>query len=171
VCSASALQTVALKGGAREDSVTDFGQEFEKRVQAAQQAYRQWREELGRQKTERIRRTGEMTMYARQRFIEAAQAVPTDLVKFVKGRAQAGLEFELVWTATGPRRRLAIRTDHENGRLWWAWGLQPPTDWVEADVIKLSREQIDELIYALADQEKWQSGQVPDVGLPGTASN
>ena len=69
----------------------------------------------------------------------------------------------------GPQRRLEVWVEPSTQEFRWRWGYNGDRlEWKRPDESKLSSDKLDELIHALADQEKWWRSEVPEVVMPGT---
>ena len=142
----------------------DFEREIVRRAEAAVDVYRRRRGEPDRGR----QRAREALTAVRRRFVQAALYSDSRLrVHYISGaRADQVVGYGLIWAECPPRRELCIRLDAGRGAI--EWELAAP----ELRLAKSGRvtanhfdaEFLDELIFALLDQDGWERSQIPSVG-------
>jgi hypothetical protein len=150
-------------------AVADFAEDFERRLHIARETYRDQEKRVAQEQADSKRHTEQLLNHVLRRFSELARAAPDGLM-YERGMSSSGaIVHELIWIATRPHRRLEVWVEPSTQEFWWRWGYNGDRlEWKRADQSKLSSDKLDELIHALADQEKWWRSEVPDVGMPGT---
>ena len=151
----------------------DFVQRFTELVQRAQNVAAEQEVNAPAALKERIARVEGLRIHLDQRRAEAeVRRLPG--LGFEVDRPKRGspwLQYEITWLASQPTRGLLVELDRSTGRLRWRWRHVATGDhWHEADLSRFNPEHLDNLLYALAEQEAWGRQEPPAVDVPGKES-
>ena len=161
-----------------EAKLNDFAAQLRQQVQVAREAQQHQQEELQRQATQeaerdqrRRERVEELSHVIPRRFDEAVRIAGGALQFSGPSRDTVGggidvTAYDLYWNdkALPPLRGLRIVINPLKGAIHWVWILNThEVGRMALDPLGFDLAILDQLILALADQQRWKQGRVPTI--------
>lgn len=161
-----------------EATLKDFDDQLRQHIQAARESQQRQQEEHQRQATQdaerdqlRKQRVDELSQAIPRRFDEAAKIADGALQFSGSSRDTVGGEigvtaFALSWNdkELPPLRGLKIAINPLKSAVHWVWILNNhEVGRMAVDPLGFDMALLDQLILALADQQRWKQGRVPTI--------